>query len=73
MTCEMNSYSACVVEALLILPGQPLHSQGPGGEGKRYADFAISMIDLILDDSVPKCLREIISLATEQLLNTRNC
>lgn len=69
----MNSYSACAVEALLILPGQPLRSQGPGGEGKRYADFAISMIDLILDDSVPKCLCEIISLATEQLLNTRNC
>lgn len=71
----MNSYSAHVVEALPPSPASrsALRRRGLRGEGKRYADFAINMIDLILDDSVPKCLCEIISLATEQLLNTRNC
>lgn len=65
---------------MLLVPGgaalatlHPASPCAPGAQGMCYADFPISMIDLILDDSVPKCLCEIISLATEQLLNTRNC
>lgn len=61
LTC--GGSGAVVARGNLVLPG--------GSEGQRAAD--ISGIDLILDGSVPKCLCEIISPATEQLLNTRNC
>lgn len=61
MTHEINVEGAGTVET----------SSSPASPGR--ANFAISMIDLILDDSAPKCLCKIISLATEQLLNTRNC
>lgn len=71
LACERDPHSACVVQPFppSTQPPQP----EPRAQGMCYADFPISMIDLILDDSVPKCLCEIISLATEQLLNTRNC